>query len=232
MLWADASSVFDEKLRKKMDVWATQLWMQDRCAEAKKIIAKCLDLSKIAPSDLMGVVSDSGLVDEVDVSNALIQLALRVENEGVEVSKRRAGTKKALPPPQPTPPPQIVYCREEETNSVAEILGRAGAADASGSSLSYEHVEQSNKRKPKKQEPKAVTPQKKPDPAFTTPERLATPVAREPSHVSKASSSTAEKKKRRETSIGSEIRNAVGTYLRDTVDSMCVHPKYDDTKTD
>lgn len=41
-------------------------------------------------SDLLGVVSDSGLVDAMSVSNALIQLALRVEREGVVVSKCRA----------------------------------------------------------------------------------------------------------------------------------------------
>ena len=227
MLWADASSVVDDKLQSKMDAWATQLLTQDRRTEAKTIVAKCIDLSKIAPSDLMGVVSDSGLVDEVDVSNALIQLALRIEKEGVEVSKRRAIVKtKEIPLPSPPPPPKIVYCHEEESNSLADVLGGVGA-DTSGSSLSYEHVEQSNKRKPKKQEPKAVTPQKKPVPAFTTPERPESPERRGPSHVSKVTPSASDKKKRHETSIGSEIRQAVGLFLRDKVDSMCVHPKCD-----
>lgn len=117
-------------------------------------------------------------------------------------------------------------------NSVAEVLGYVGA-DTSGSSLSYEHVDESNKRKPKKQEPKAVTPQKKPVPNFTTPERLAIPerLAREPSSGTTAKTARTEKKKRGQ-SIGSEIRKATGLYLRDKVDSMCVHPKYDANKND
>lgn len=222
LLWVDASSHVDDKVQKKMDAWATLLSMQDRRAEAKMIVEKCIDLSKIAPSDLMGVVSDSGLVDEVNVTNAMIQLALRVEKEGVEVSKRRDGR----PPPSPTPPPQIVYCHDEESNSVAEILGRV-RADTRGSSQSYEeHVEQSNKRKPKKQEPKVVTPQKEPVSAFSTPERLVAPkgLAREPSQISTVRPSTAEKKKRRGSSVGSEIRKAIGMFLRDKVDSMCIRP--------
>ena len=217
ILWADASSIVDDKLQRNVDTWATQLMLQDRREEAKKIVAKCIDLSKTAPSELMGVVSDSGLVDEVDVSNALIQLALRIEKEGVEVSKRRDGGK---PKERPPPPPHTVYCIEKEPISGAEILGQAGA-DASGSSLSYEHVEQdSNKRKLKKQYPKTVTPEK--EPAFATPE-LST---REPYLISEAHASES-KKKPPEPSIGSEIRKKVGLFLRDKVDSMCIHPTCD-----
>lgn len=66
--------------------------VQERRTLAKQITARCIDLSKIAPSELLGFVSDSGLIDAMSVSNALIQLALRVEKEGVVVSKRRALT--------------------------------------------------------------------------------------------------------------------------------------------
>jgi hypothetical protein len=47
-------------------------------------------LPDVHSSDLLGIVSDSGLVDAMSVSNALIQLALRIEREGVVVSKHRA----------------------------------------------------------------------------------------------------------------------------------------------
>ena len=190
MLWADASSITMSKTHNKMDDWMTQQLLQERRAAAKKIAAWCIDLSKIAPSDLLGVVSESGLVEEVDVSNALIQLALRVENEGVEVSKRRAGVKKkefaSAPPIPPTPPRQIVYSPPpEESNSV---IDDDLPDDVNTSNVSYETVERSNKRKPKKQQPKAVTPPKKPTPNFTTPPRD------EPSVVSKTGPSAADRK--------------------------------------
>ena len=223
MFWADASSITKDKLHSKMDAWTTQQLLQDRRATAKKIAAQCIDLSKIAPSDLMGIVSESGLVDEVDVSNALIQLALRVEKEGVELSKRRVGVKKKeLPrlPPVPPSPPQIVYCPEESNSVVGDFPQPVG--DTSSSSL--ETV--GNKRRPKKQQPKSVTPQEKPSPNFTTPPRDAASV------VSK--SSPVEKKRRKPGSVGSEIRRAMGMYLREKVDSLCIHPKYSDdvTKSD
>jgi hypothetical protein len=45
------------------------------------------------------MVSDSGLFDAMSVANALIQMALRIEREGVEVSKHRAlGMERACSP--------------------------------------------------------------------------------------------------------------------------------------
>ena len=153
-----------------MDAWATQSLMQNRREAAKSIVAQCIDLSKIAPSDLLGIVAESGLVEETDISNALIQIALRVETEGAQLSKRRSDDLKVVPrstssPPSPPPfqPPQLSHCFEDEADSVVDILG----------DLAVDHapVEQSNKRKPSKQQPNDITPPRKPDPTFSTPER-------------------------------------------------------------
>jgi len=66
--------------------------LRERKRLARRYVENYIDLSSIAPSDLFGVVSESGLVGIDTISEALCQMALRAEKEGVIFSKRRAGT--------------------------------------------------------------------------------------------------------------------------------------------
>jgi hypothetical protein len=89
---------------------------------AKSVVAECIDLSKIAPSDLLGIVTESGLVDEIDVSNALIQIVLRIEAEGEHLSKRRSGDVRVVPrPASPSPRSQVLYCGFEQNSGVDSV---------------------------------------------------------------------------------------------------------------
>lgn len=110
-------------MHKGKDSWTAQILLQRHRKAAKKLIAKCIDLSKIAPSDLMGTVRESGLVNEADISNALIQVALHDEKECVSVSKSHSNSTMSLPfPPERViwKPPQTCHglTIEEEDNSV------------------------------------------------------------------------------------------------------------------
>ena len=96
VIWSEAPCK-QEQRPKNMDAWAAQILIHNQREAAKPVVAECIDLSKIAPSDLLGVVTESGLVEETEVSNALIQIALRVETEGVHLSKRRSDDFNAIP---------------------------------------------------------------------------------------------------------------------------------------
>lgn len=64
--------------------------MHERRELARGFAERYIDLSCIAPSDLFGCVTNSGLVGLDKVSDGLHELALRLESEGANVSKRRA----------------------------------------------------------------------------------------------------------------------------------------------
>lgn len=64
--------------------------VRERRALAKGFAERYIDLSCIAPSDLLGCVTNSGLVGFDKVSDGMHELALRLEYEGANVSKRRA----------------------------------------------------------------------------------------------------------------------------------------------
>jgi hypothetical protein len=174
VIWAEAPCKQQQR-PKSMDAWAAQIMNHNQREAAKPVVAECIDLSKIAPSDLLGIVTESGLVDEIDVSNALIQIALRVEAEGVHLSKRRSGDVRVVPQPaSPSPRSQVSYCCFEQNSgvdSVTDIFGDHTIDHQTASSFTYVPVEQSNKRKPNKQQPKIITPPRKPAPSFRTPER-------------------------------------------------------------
>jgi hypothetical protein len=238
--WAEAPS---KQQQKKMDAWATQILLHDQREAAKPIVVECIDLSKIAPSDLLGIVTESGLVEETDVSSALIQIALRVETEGVQLSRRRSDNLMITPrPATPSSHAQISYgYGDSGIDSVVDILGDLTVDHQTASSYTYVPVEQSNKRKPNMQQPKSITPPRKPEPSFSTPERPPS-MPRDAPSVARTSPSIAtppaKKKKsrgkatvREKKSIGLRTQKAIGMYLQDKVDKMCI-PKNDSTDDD
>ncbi len=248
VVWSEAPC--KQERPKNMDAWATQILIHNQREAAKPVVQECIDLSKIAPSDLLGTVTESGLVEETDVSNALIQIALRVETEGVHLSKRRSDDSRVIP--RPLSPPSISYCTYDQPDSgvesVADILGDLTVDQTNASSYTYTPVEQtSNKRRASKQQPKLVTPPKRREPSFRTPERQQQPPppmlpAGEAEDVASAKAAASagaatgaslppvKRKKRKAAvrekhSIGERIRIAVGMFLRDKVDTICIHPR-------
>jgi hypothetical protein len=174
VIWAEAPCK-QQQGPKIMDAWAAQIMNHNQREAAKAVVAECIDLSKIAPSDLLGIVTESGLVDEIDVSNALIQIVLRIEAEGVHLSKRRSDDLRVVPrPASPSPRSQVSYCSFEQNSgvdSVTDIFGDLTIDHQTASSFTYVPVEQSNKRKPNKQQPKIISPPRNPAPSFHIPER-------------------------------------------------------------
>jgi hypothetical protein len=280
VIWAEAPRKQPQR-PKSMDAWAAQIMNHDQREAAKPVVEECIDLSKIAPSDLLGTVTESGLVDEIDVSNALIQIALRVEAEGVHLSKRRSDDGRVVPrPASPSPRSQVSYCGFEQNSgvdSVTDIFGDLTIDHQTSSSFTYVPAEQSNKRKPNKQQPKIISPPRKPAPSFRTPERQppmlpplnendGAPIAKtterqaptvlpspppqpgdDVDSVAKTVASsnrpplpppppTSKRKKtrgsntsvREKNTIGTRIRQAIGMYLRDKVDTICIHPNSGD----
>ena len=218
--WTDAFSVSEYTKQKRKDAWATQLSLQRRRMAAKKIIENCIDLFKIAPSDLMGTVSESGLVDEVKVSNAIVQIALRFEKEGFQVSKSRCIVMKERLPPQPPPPipqePSQTLHGLKDNSAIVDIYVDLSEA---GSCHSYETVQQNNKRRPTKQQPKAVTPEKK--------KRAPRFVYQDTNNSTNSSCCVDPKYRLGDSSATTNDISKFSLYLQDKVDSMCVHPGAD-----
>jgi hypothetical protein len=211
-LWADARNYVDEVNNVSLDdSFDSAAHLQERRTLAKEITARCIDLSKIAPSELLGFVSDSGLVDAMSVSNAFIQLVLRIEKEGVVVSKCRA-LMGQVPPPSRKRSPKSARGRsttkdEEEENSIAD-----GPDDCAEES-SYDTAPINNKRRIKKPPP-MVTPQKTQKPR----------VASAPTNMMHGDGQETSPQSRRMT-----IREVMGHFLAEKVDTMCLHP-YDVAK--
>ena len=203
-LWADARNYADGVNNDSLDdSFNSATYLKERRALAKQITARCIDLSKIAPSELLGFVSDSGLVDTMSVSNALIQLALRIEKEGAVVSKPRALVGQ-VPPPSCKRPPRSARGRlttkqeEEEENSIAD------EPDDFAEVSSYDTAPINNKKRIKKL-PAMVTPQKTQKPrAASTPTNMMHGNGPQSRRLS--------------------IREAMGHFLAEKVDTMCLHP--------
>jgi len=62
---------------------------KDRFEFAKDYVMRYIDLSKISPSDLVGIVTESGLVGQDVIWNAMSEIALRMEKGGAPLSKNR-----------------------------------------------------------------------------------------------------------------------------------------------
>ena len=69
--------------------------LQERRLLAKSMVSKCINLSNIPPSQLLGFVSECNLVEEKEIMDAITSLALRVEIEGYPVSKLRGDSRTA-----------------------------------------------------------------------------------------------------------------------------------------
>jgi hypothetical protein len=199
-LWADAHTsiegvsnfclddTFDSKVRRLL---------------AQQITARCIDLSKIAPSELLGIVTDSGLVNATSVSNALMQLALRIEKEGVVVSKRRAqgkGQEVSLLPLKSSKSAREKAKTQDEDNSVVDESDDCTEASS----------DVNDKKRSSRKFPPAVTPQRsqKPRVAITPPSRV----------VQGDEQDSSPRRRPR------SIREAMGHFLADKVDTMCLHP--------
>ena len=74
--------------------------LQERRLLAKSMVSKCINLSNIPPSQLLGFVSECNLVDEKEILDAITSLALRVEIEGCPVSKLRGDNRAAAASPK------------------------------------------------------------------------------------------------------------------------------------
>jgi hypothetical protein len=206
-LWADARTSIEEVSDFcHDDPFDSAAHLQERRLLAKQIMVRCIDLSKIAPSELLGIATDSGLVDSLSVSNALIQLALRIEKEGVVVSKRRAqGMAQEVSPPQFTSSKSAreKAKTEEEDNSVID------ESDDYTEASSHKTAPVNNKKRSSLKLPPAVTPQETQKPR----------VARTPSYIAQEDAQDSSPRRRR-----MSIREAMGHFLADQVDTLCLHP--------
>eukprot|EP00521_Asterionellopsis_glacialis_P010995 CAMPEP_0195306716 /NCGR_PEP_ID=MMETSP0707-20130614/37342_1 /TAXON_ID=33640 /ORGANISM="Asterionellopsis glacialis, Strain CCMP134" /LENGTH=743 /DNA_ID=CAMNT_0040370941 /DNA_START=160 /DNA_END=2391 /DNA_ORIENTATION=+ len=61
----------------------------DRCELAKEYVKDYIDLTKMGPSDLVGIVTESGLVPQDTIWNAMSDIALQMEKGGAPLSKVR-----------------------------------------------------------------------------------------------------------------------------------------------
>jgi hypothetical protein len=205
--WADARTSIEGVSNVCLDdTFDSAAHVQPRRLLAKQITARCIDLSKIAPSELLGIVTDSGLVDAMSVSNALIQLALRIEKEGVLVSKRRAqGMGQEVSPP----PFKSSKSAHEKAKTQLEDNSVVDESDDCTEASSYKTAPVNNKKRSSIKLLPEVTPQKTQKPR----------VATTPSSVVQEDAQDSSPRRR-----PMSIREAMGHFLADKVDTLCLHP--------
>lgn len=110
--------------------------LQERRLLAKSMVSKCINLSNIPPSQLLGFVSECNLVEEKDIMDAITSLALRVEIEGYPVSKLRGDNRTAAASPkavhQPDALPLLNTTQSTEGMSLLDnddLMLEGGASD-------------------------------------------------------------------------------------------------------
>jgi len=171
--------------------------LQERRHVAKQMISRCINLSNIAPSQLLGFVSECDLVDGEEVSQAIVNLALRVELEGFPVSKHRSDA----PPPitmMPAHPSKSHSTGHHDTDNsllmdMTDMTDEMSLVDDEAQSFagSTSSPQRSRGKKPAVVSPKAS-------------EKSLKPPGRPKSKKT--------------------VGQAIGFYLADKVDTMCVHP--------
>jgi hypothetical protein len=184
---------------------------QERRHYAKQMVSKCIVLSNIAPSDLLGTVSESNLVESAAISNALVNVALRVEREGFAVSKRRGQSRADAP--RKLAPTFASRIKSNSSESKDNSLVAVTMDDMSIASVSTTEAVRDIESSRKKKTRRGIT--------SVTPDK-SQKSARLP-HGPSATDPRRDRSSR--TTIGSTITRAVGRCLIDKVDSMCVHPR-------
>jgi len=110
--WSDAKP---SAVSERENDWLTPPRSLDRKKIALQFAERYINLACIAPSDLVGCVTESGLVSPDKISAALLQVALRLENEGAGCASKTRGTSAHIDPPQVSFPDK----RQEATNPVS-----------------------------------------------------------------------------------------------------------------
>jgi hypothetical protein len=100
---------------------ALQVWLTSHTTSHDSSLIDCLDLTRLAPSELVGPVRQSGLVDEDQISDALSTIAQRMEQNGHLSLPERRGGGYCHPPRKsilfPDDPMASVIVQQQESSS-------------------------------------------------------------------------------------------------------------------